>query len=203
MKNKAIIGISAAAMAAGLGLGMGQLANAEDQATPTPSASSQETSPSQDAGPARDGGHGEWGPGHGASAGRGGAMSVDLESLAEKLGVEQDALVEAMAAARESLTPPERPSDPADQTEEERDAARAEFQSEFAAGIAAELGLGEADVTTALEEVEAERDATRAEQEQAVLDEAVSDGTLTQAEADAVAKAVGEGIVHISVGRGR
>lgn len=66
-----------------------------------------------------------------------------------------------------------------------------------AATIAAELGLDEADVTAAIEEIQAEHEAERSERDQAVLDEAVTDGTLTQMEADAVAKAVEEGITRV------
>lgn len=192
MRNKAIIGISAAAMAAGLGFGVGQLASAEDETTPTPTATSSQSEVWGHA----PGGVGERGWGNGPRA----EMGLDIEALAEQLGVEEAALSEAVEAAREAMFADGRPTG---QTAEEREAAREEHHFEFAAGIAAELGLDEADVLAALEEVAAERVAARAADDQAVLDEAVSDGTLTQAEADAVAKAIEEGIVHVRGGHGR
>ena len=45
-----------------------------------------------------------------------------------------------------------------------------------------------------------EREAARTASDKEVLDKAVTDGTLTQAEADAVAKAVEEGIVRVRGG---
>lgn len=196
MRNKAVIGISAAAMAAGLGFGVGQLASAEDEATPTPTA----TSSQGDGWGHAPGGVGERGWGNGPRTGMGVHMGLDIEALAEQLGVEEAALREAVEAAREAMFADGRPTG---QTAEEREATREEHHAEFAAGIAAELGLDEADVLAALEEVAAARVAERAADDQAVLDEAVSDGTLTQAEADAVAKAIEEGIVHVRGGHGR
>lgn len=84
MRNKAIIGISAAAMAAGLGLGVGQLASAEDETTPTPTA----TSSQEDVWGHAPGGVGERGWGNGPRA----EMGLDIEDLADQLGVEEAAL---------------------------------------------------------------------------------------------------------------
>ena len=62
--------------------------------------------------------------------------------------------------------------------------------SEIAKALAQALGLDESTVTTAIQEV-------RAEANKKILDQAVSEGKLTQAEADAVAKAATAGIAEV------
>ena len=65
----------------------------------------------------------------------------------------------------------------------------------MARALAEKLGLAEDKVATALTEL---RDAHQAERAAALkdrLDAAVKDGTLTQAEADAVTKAVEKGVI--------
>ena len=186
MKKKAVAVLSAAVLTAGLGVGVSQLASA-DTPSPTPT-----TSPSGS--PQTD--HGRKGGGH-----RGGPEKLDLSSLASKLGVDETKLSEAVTAARKATAPTER-TKPSEQTQAEREAARTARQAAFAKALAGELGIDEAKVTAALDELRAEREAERATQNKAVLDQAVKDGKLTQAEADAVAKAVDQGIVRIG-GRGR
>ena len=183
MQNKMIAGISAAAMAAGLGFGLSQVATADTTSpTPTPSAS---------ASPGTDGtaGTGEERGGH-RGGGRG-MFGGDVATLAEKLGVEEAALEEAIDAAREGLDPvaPDSAS-----TDEEREAAREERESAYVSALAAELGIDEATVQAAIDEVRAEREAERAAADTATLDQAVTDGDLTRAEADAVQKAIDAGI---------
>ena len=182
MQNKLIAGISAAAMAAGLGFGVSQLATA-DTTTPTPSASA---SAGEDS--SADVGSRE---GTGRHGGRG-MLGADSATLAEKLGVEEDALEEAMDAAREGLEAVE-PS--ADATDEEREAARTERQGAFVSALAGELGIDESTVQDAVDEIQAARTAERAEADATILDQAVTDGTLTQSDADAVQKAIDAGIV--------
>ena len=55
----------------------------------------------------------------------------------------------------------------------------------------------------ALDEIRAEREAERAAADEELLSTAVADGTLTQAEADAVQKAIDAGIVSTRGGGGR
>lgn len=184
--KKALTGISAAALAAGLGLGIGQLASADDP-TPTPSptatASAQVTDPANNSPKRND----DWGPRH---DNRG--VGTNLADLAEKLGVDTDDLAKAMDDAMETVRDGmERPNTPQD------DETRAEHQAAVAKAVADELGLEENTVLAAMQELESERQATRAAAEKAVLDQAVDDGTLTQAEADAVQKAADEGIVTV------
>lgn len=55
-------------------------------------------------------------------------------------------------------------------------------------------------MTAAVEETHAERKAEKEATQEEALASAVTEGTLTQAEADAVAKALDEGIVHLRGG---
>jgi hypothetical protein len=72
---------------------------------------------------------------------------------------------------------------------------RSALQSALAASLAEALGLDEATVQTALDDLEAERRAERSADLQGRLDAAVADGSLTQDEADGAAKAVELGIL--------
>ena len=62
--------------------------------------------------------------------------------------------------------------------------------TEIAKALAQALGLDESTVTTAIQEV-------RTEANKRILDQAVSEGKLTQAEAEAVAKAAASGIAEV------
>ena len=84
----------------------------------------------------------------------------------------------------EPLDHPARPT----RTREQRDAA-------LAKALAEKLNLDEAKVAQALAEIRAARQAERAAALKERLDAAVADGTLTQAEADAVTKAVEQGVI--------
>lgn len=184
MKKKAVIAVSAAVLTAGLGVGASQLASAE---TPTPSPTSTPTAGTDDQTGRKGGGHRH-------------KAEKDLSGLAEKLGVDEAKLTEAVSAARQATRPAEK-TKPSDQTEAEREASRTERQAAFAKALASELGIDEAEVTAALDELRTEKETERAAQRKAVLDQAVTDGKLTQAEADAVQKAVDQGIVRIKGGR--
>ena len=186
MRKKTVAVVSAAVLTAGLGIGVSQVASAETP-TPTPTATSSTERPDHS---------GRKGGGHS------GKLGVSLADLATKLGVEQSKLSEAVSAAREATKSTER-TKPTDQTQAEREASRAERQAAFAKALAGELGIDEAKVTTALTELRAERETTRAAEKKAILDQAVTDGKLTQAEADAVQKAADQGIVRIAGSRGR
>ncbi len=189
MKKKTVAAVSAVVLTAGLGVGVSQLASA---ATPTPSPTSPSASPTGT--PQKE-------PGRKGGGHRGGPEKLDLSGLASKLGVDETKLSEAVTAARKATAPTER-TKPSEQTQAEREAARTARQAAFVKALATELGIDEAKITTALEELSAERKAERAARGKAVLDQAVKDGKLTQAEADAVQKAADQGIVRIG-GRGR
>ncbi|MDO5066826.1 MAG: hypothetical protein Q4D96_06405 [Propionibacteriaceae bacterium] len=179
---KKLVMTGAAVLAtAGIGLGAAQLANADTTPSPEPSASSTTDSGRPEQGKGHRGGH------------RGG---MDTKALAEKLGVEEQALKEAL----ESLRPakgekPEQGTSPKPEDRATREAA-------LAKGLAEKLGLDENTVSSALSELRSAADAERAAKLKQVLDEAVSAGTLTQAEADAVAKAAEAGIVGLRGGGG-
>lgn len=173
--KKATVGLVAAgALALGAGVGIAGLASAEPTPTPTPAPSASTTSPGTDA-PGR--GHLHRGHGH-----RHGGQRV--AALAAKLDVDQAKVREALSTFREANKPTsgERP---------DRDA----MESALAKSLAESLGIDEASVKTALEDIRTARHAERAAALKPRLDEAVSDGTLTQEEADAVTKAVEEGVI--------
>jgi hypothetical protein len=72
---------------------------------------------------------------------------------------------------------------------------KAAREAALAASLAKSLGIDEAKVKAALEELRTQAQADRAAALKGRLDQAVKDGTLTQAEADAVTKAVEKGVL--------
>lgn len=173
--KKAALAVAAGVLALGAGVGVASFAAADPSATPSASSSAEANGSER---------HGFGGRGHGRLGAAYGA------ALAEKLGLEQAQVREALRTVRDALKPAagtERPEP------EEREAA-------FVEALAAELDVDQAKVQTAVDELQAERIAHRAEALQERLDAAVADGTLTQAEADAVTKAVEAGVIG---GRGR
>lgn len=189
-RSTKVVVASAAAGALALGIGVGVAGLASADPTTTPSA---DPSTSASADPGR-GGHGPGG--HRGGPGRG-AFDGDLaQQLAEKLGVTEAEVTTALKEIREadratkpstapSADPSTRPTRP-DPTA--RDAA-------LAKALAEKLGLEEAKVTQAFDEIRAARQADRAAELKTRLDAAVKAGTLTQAEADAVTKAVEKGVI--------
>jgi hypothetical protein len=161
-------------MALGAGIGVAGIASADPTPTPQPSASSS-ASPSGTPSD-RPGGQGH----------RGGYDTAQLQELAGKLGVTEAQLTEALRAIREENRSATKPEDRP--TREERDAA-------LAKALAEKLGLEEAEVVQALTEIRTAQQAERAAALKERLDAAVADGTLTQAEADAVTKAVEKGVI--------
>lgn len=178
------LGVAAGALALGAGMGVTSIATAAT--TPSPGAtstaeattSSETTTPSDRGG--RPGGHG-----HGRD---GGPIAA---SLAAKLGVDEAKVTEALKAFREANKPAAPPAEGIDRTKPDR----AEQDAALAASLADALGVDEARVTTALEEIRTEAQNQRSEALKTKLDTAVADGKLTQAEADAVTKAVEAGII--------
>jgi hypothetical protein len=85
-----------------------------------------------------------------------------------------------------------KPSGPPAEGEKPDVAAR---EAALAKSLAASLGIDEAKVTAALDELRTAAQADRAAALKTRLDQAVTDGKLTQAEADAVTKAVQNGVI--------
>lgn len=109
-------------------------------------------------------------------------------ALAGKLGVDEADVTEALQAFHEANRPSTLPA------EDERP-DRATMEANLAKSLAKALGIEEAKVTAALEELRTEAHAERAAALKDRLDHAVTDGKLTQAEADAVTKAVEAGVI--------
>ena len=146
------------------------------------------------------------GPTDGPGGGVTGLRGIDTAALAQKLGVEESKLNEALQSIQQSQSPGGAPGQgqpsgngtgrateggqgqppaapPGESGSGDRD-------SEIAKALAQALGLDESTVATAIQEV-------RAEANKKVLDQAVSEGKLTQTEADAVAKAAAAGIAEV------
>lgn len=182
---------AAGILAVGVGLGVAGYAAADPSSSPT-------ARPSASADPGR-GAPDRGGPGHGHRGGPGrGDFDGDLsKQLAEKLGVDQAKVSDALKAIREANKPTARPSanpsaDPSAKPSRPDQATR---DAKLAKQLAEKLGIDEAKVTKAFEEIRAERQADRAKALKSRLDAAVKAGTLTQAEADAVTKAVEKGVI--------
>ena len=182
-KKKVTLGLSAAGIALVTGLGISGVAYAATTTpTPTPSASASAdaSTDGQRGGPGGPGGHGK----------RGG-MGVQAAALATKLGVDEAKVTEALQTFRDANKPGAASGENATGTKPDRSA----MEAALAASLAQSLGIDEAKVTAALEELRTEAQAERAAALKTRLDKAVTDGTLTQAEADGAAKAVEKGVI--------
>ncbi|MBT2593805.1 hypothetical protein [Arthrobacter sp. ISL-72] len=171
------LGLTAGALALGAGMGVTGMASAAETPTPSPSASASAGTTAPADGQGMRGGH----------KGDRGQLAADL---ATKLGVEEAKVTEAIQAFREANKPTEG-TKPADGTKPDRSAQDAAL----AKALAESLGVEESKVTAALEEIRTADQAERAAALKARLDTAVTDGKLTQAEADAVTKAVEQGVI--------
>ena len=102
-------------------------------------------------------------------------------------------MTEAIQAFREANKPARHPAEgtATEGTKPDRSAPDAAL----AKSLAESLGVEESKVTAALEEIRAAGQAERAAALKTRLDQAVTDGKLTQAEADAVTKAVESGVI--------
>lgn len=191
--NKKAAGIAGIAAAAVLGIGVATVAQADDSSSSTSTPSPTSTS-STDAN--RGGG---MGPGRGGMMGHGAKADELAADLASKLGIDESKVEDAIAAVRDDLK--------GDRTKGERPSAadRDAMRDAFATALAKELGVDTAKVTTALESIQTERQAERFAEHEAELKQrlaaAVTDGKLTQAEADAVLKAAKAGIIGMGGGR--
>ncbi|QOT19648.1 hypothetical protein [Paenarthrobacter sp. YJN-5] len=158
--------ITLAASATALALALGIGATTMASATTTPT-----PSPSNVAGDATDG-HQDRG-GHGKGGDR---IAADL---AAKLGVDQAKVADALKSFRDA-----------------RKADRSSKEAALAKSLADSLGIDEAKVTAAINELRSnQQKPDRGEVLKSRLDKAVAAGTLTQAEADAVTKAVEKGVL--------
>ncbi|WP_043806068.1 Clp protease N-terminal domain-containing protein [Paenarthrobacter aurescens] len=170
--------VAAGALALGAGLGATSIASAATTPSPSATSSADATTPSDRGG--RPGGHG-----HGRD---GGQIAAEL---ATKLGVDEAKVTEALKAFREANKPATPPAQGTEGTKPDRTAQDAAL----AKSLAEALGVDEAKVTTALEEIRAAAQEERSAALKTKLDKAVTDGKLTQAEADAVTKAVEAGVI--------
>lgn len=197
-KKKLASVAAAGAAAAAIGLGVSGAAQA-DTATPTPSPTTTSSNGSGSSGgsttaPApgdRAGGGRHGGPGGMGGLGRG----VDTAELATALGVDEAKLKTALGEVAQDLKA--NGTAPAPGTKPDP-AAR---DAELATKLAGKLGIDASKVTAALATVRA---AEEAEHEKAFDDrlaKAVTDKTLTQAEADAVKKAAEAGVIPMGGGR--
>ena len=187
--TKVVVASAAAgALALGIGVGIAGLASAEPTTTPSPNPSASAPADPGRGGPGRDGHRG--GPGRGVADG-------DLaKQLAEKLGVTEAKVTTALQEIRDANRPAKPSTAPsADPSAKPTRPDPAERDAALAKALAGKLGVDEAKVTKALDEIRAARQADRAAELKTRLDAAVKAGTLTQAEADAVTKAVEKGVI--------
>lgn len=185
ISKKTIVAAAAGVVTLGAGLGVAGLASADP--TPSTPTSSPTASPNGPAG-ARPDGHG--GPGR---DGHGPGRDAIAAELATKLGVDETKVSEALKAVREENKPTAPPTAAPTPGQARPDPAAKD--AELATALAPKLGIEEAKIKTVLDEIRAAHQADRAAALKTRLDDAVKAGTLTQAEADAVAKAVETGVI--------
>jgi hypothetical protein len=176
-KTAVVLASGMLALGAGIGIGVANLASADITPTPSPtSTASGSPAPGTDRG---------W-PGH---PGRDSGADGLARELANKLGVDEATVEEALRAIKEETEPAGKPDPPTKPDVAEREPA-------LAKALSSKLGIDEAKIKAALEEISATHQAERMAALKARLDAAVQAGTLTQAEADAVQKAVDQGVIN-------
>lgn len=187
--TKVVVASAAAgALALGIGVGIAGFASADPTTTPSPNPSA-----SASADPGR-GGPGQGG--HRGGPGRGVADADLAKQLAEKLGVTEAKVTTALQELREANRPAKPSTAPsADPSAKPTPPDPEKREAALAKAIAEKLGVDEATVTKAFDEIRAARQADRAGEAKTKLDAAVKDGILTQAEADAVTKAIEKGVI--------
>ena len=172
VSKKTATAIASGVLALGAGIGVANMASADTTPTPTPTSGT--PSPGADRG---------W-AGH---AGRGLQAGDFVTELANKLGIDEAKVAQALRAIRAENQPRPDPTTRPDVAEREAALAKA---------LSSKLGIAETKIKTALQEIRTAHQAERAAAFKARLDAAVQDGTLTQAEADAVQKAVDQGVIN-------
>ena len=173
-KKKIATGAAATLLALSAGLGVASGAWASTTPTPAPSATATE-------GGSAPGGQAKSGP-------RPMVLGVNAAELASKLGVDQAKVTEALKAFHKANRPAAGTGTGTRPNREERESA-------LAASLAQSLGLDEETVRKALDDLQTQRQTERAAALKTRLDDAVANGTLTQAEADGAAKAVEKGVI--------
>jgi hypothetical protein len=184
LNKKLALAITGAAIVLGSGVTAATIASAESPTpSPTPSQSWQ-----------RGGGYGRMGgsatatnPNAGLRNGSGYGAVANTQCLASKLGVSQDAVTAAMQKYHTTNPTQSRGRDLTD-------AQQATQHADLAAFLAKELNVPEATVLDALNGQADVRQADRTADLKANLDQAVKDGRLTQAQADAMLKAHEAGV---------
>jgi hypothetical protein len=170
--KRTVLGASMGVVAIGAAAGVAGFASAAP--TPTPVAPSSGASAPAEPGPGgRD--HGQKDRGRLAT------------ELATKLGLDQAKVATAIKEVREANRPTTKPTPG---TTPAPDAA-------LAKALAPKLGADETTIKTALDEIRAARQADRTKALDDRLAAAVTAGTLTQAEADAVKKAAEKGVIDV------
>lgn len=183
--KKTAAAVAAGVITLGAGVGVATFASADPTPSTSPSTSASPSTGST-AAPDQRGGPGSRGGDHG---GRGQGDVELAKTLATELGVTEAKVTEALKALREESKPTAKPSAG---TEKPDPTAR---EAALVKGLASKLGVDEAKVQAAFDTIEAARQTDRAAALKTKLDAAVKDGTLTQAEADAVTKAVEKGVI--------
>jgi hypothetical protein len=174
--KKTAIAIASGVLALGAGIGVANLASADTTPTPSPTSTPSGTPPQET-------GRGWSGPGRGSQDGG------LARELADKLGLEEAKVAEALRTIKEENRPAGRPDPMTKPDLAEREAA-------LASALSSKLGIDEAKIKSALDEIRAAHQSEREAALKARLDAAVQSGTLTQAEADAVQKAVDQGVIN-------
>lgn len=176
--KRTVLGASMGVVAIGAAAGVAGFASAAP--TPTPVAPSSGASAPAEPGPGgRD--HGQKDRGRLAT------------ELATKLGLDQAKVATAIKEVREANRPTTKPTPGT--TPAPRDPAAAD--AALAKALAPKLGADETTIKTALDEIRAARQADRTKALDDRLAAAVTAGTLTQAEADAVKKAAEKGVIDV------
>ncbi len=180
--RRTALGASVGVVVVGAAVGVAGIASAAPTPTPTSPSSSAASAPAEP-GP---GGRGD--RGHGPRDG--GQLAAQL---ATRLGLDQAKVTTALQEVREASRPTTKPTPTPGATATPRDPAAQD--ATLAASLAPKLGVDEAKVKTALDEIRAAQVADRAKALDDRLAAAVKAGTLTQAEADAVKKAAEKGVI--------
>ncbi|WP_338674596.1 hypothetical protein V1460_17385 [Streptomyces sp. SCSIO 30461] len=108
----------------------------------------------------------------------------------------------APTTATESTAPSGGTPKPREEHREARKDRMEERQEELAAALAKELGVSEDKVKAALEKIRSEKQQEHKEEREKRLKEAVSEGKLTQEQADAILKAAESGVLPWGPGGG-
>lgn len=188
-----VAAVVAAAVAAAVAVAVGITGIARADDAPSHPVTLSSTAPATPPAPSHPGP----GPGHGRGWGPGGAAQLHamgspmLTDLAGRLGVDTSTLRSALKRVRTHLKDARSAAKKPGQQRPDPSVAEAAF----AKALADDLGLPEQKVADALTAIRDERQRAREQRLSDRLDHAVQDGTLTQGEADAVRKAVKEGII--------